>query len=98
MDNSIEATLEDRVLIEVFMDYPNGYLSRRMRWNDVMLIVSKINSLEMKLKEEQLILRSFCNYIIPIYNSLVEINIEKVFNAIVNYLKWYNSLNLVGNE
>jgi hypothetical protein len=74
-----KATLK---LIEGFMGYPEGYLSHRLTWNDLMPVTKKLVyvfnlmfqfNASKRLKE-----------------SVGYLDIEIAFNAINHYIQWYN--------
>lgn len=89
-DNEVIADPASRRIIEVFMGYADGYLGQKIRWNDIMPVVEKIENLDISTKIE-------CNGIsttVTIGHISVWQNpstrIEKVYKAVLEFIHWYN--------
>lgn len=60
-------------------------------WDWLMPVVKKINSLELKKKGEQLMLRKCDHYTRPIFNAAGKADLESLYPAVIQFIKWYNS-------
>jgi hypothetical protein len=84
----IKLSREELKIIEGFMNYPDGFLSEIIRWNDVMPVVNKINQLDCvyhwELTSDTFEIHSDDTFI----NT--GIGVDKVCKTIISFINWYN--------
>ena len=105
--NKLIASKEERRLVETFMGYADGYLSKFIRWNDVMPVVEKVE-LNLPTGFTQLNGQTFekgdfatslytfsINPSFTLDNSIRKTSanskIEAVWQAVVEFIKLYNN-------
>lgn len=71
------------------MNYPEGYLSHKITWNDIMPVVSKVKFIS-KPFQKWLIWKELDNYLLPVYNSLTESDNKGVLVSIINFINWFD--------
>ncbi len=90
--NRIIASREDLALLEGFMGYAPGYLSEIIKWNDIMLVVERIDQLGYPVN-----ICHNCTEMLgkdcPVssgWEDVSDTRMSMCYKAIVEFIMWHN--------
>lgn len=94
--NIIEASKEDRALIEEFMGYPELFLQTFLRWNDIMPVVEKIEGLGFLTSighnsTEIYQIHPMNKTKINVFDGYIGNKIQNTYKAVNQFLHWYKT-------
>ena len=95
-DNELKISVEDRDLISVFMYGMTGLYSRTITWNDLMPVLEKINHLgvpnvSISIHQFKTSYVTENSTVIDYYHKQYGGSIGATYNAVISFLKWFNS-------
>lgn len=90
--HKVKMSKQDRNTLEQFMEWPDGYLSEWVTWNDIMPVCERICEIDNCADMEMVEAEGYSDLQI-VHNTSILCHLKAVCERVLEFVKWVHSYN-----